>query len=175
VTFLPAGDPWRKSRDPDRSVTPVHHRLAMLRLALRGNRKFVIDDRELHRAGPTYTIDTLRELHAEGRAPVTMILGTDAIASLPEWREAEAILDLCTIAIARKPADLPGTEGGPDAIDTFRHRYPHASVVIIESLPPTYISSTLIRERIRSGQPVRYLAPDPVLRYIGQQGLYEQQ
>ena len=164
VLFLPAGDPYRKT-DPTRAapegvrvVSAAHHRREMLRLALRGNPHFALDDRELHRPGPTYTIDTLRELHAEGHRDLILILGSDALADLPNWREPQAVVDLARIRVAPKP-------GSPGGLITH-----HASR--ITSMPPLAVSSTLIRARVAAGLPIRYLVPPAVESYIAAHGLY---
>jgi nicotinate-nucleotide adenylyltransferase len=152
VVFLPAGEPWRKATRP---VTPAEHRLAMVRLAVEGNPNFEVDDREVRRPGPTYTVETLEALRAEGLHNLLFILGSDAIADLPNWKHPERITELARIVVARKAADgdLP-TE------------YP------IVGMPSLAISSTEVRARVVAGKPIRYLVPDAVERYIREHNLY---
>jgi nicotinate-nucleotide adenylyltransferase len=155
VLFLPAGEPYRKAT---RAVSPAHHRLAMTRLAIESNPHFALDDREVIRAGPSYTIDTLEELRAEGYTNLVLILGADAIADMPHWKQPERIADLATIAIAPKSENVPGVSLPPNA--TF------------VNMPLVPISSTVIRTRAAANQPIRYLVPDAVDAYIQQHGLY---
>jgi nicotinate-nucleotide adenylyltransferase len=156
VLFLPAGDPYRKAT---RAVSPAHHRLAMTRLAIESNPHFALDDREVIRAGPSYTIDTLEELRAEGYTNLVLILGADAIADMPHWKQPERIADLATIAIAPKSENVPGVSLPPNA--TF------------VNMPLVPISSTVIRTRAAANQPIRYLVPDAVDAYIQLHGLYK--
>jgi nicotinate-nucleotide adenylyltransferase len=152
VVFLPAGEPWRKAT---RAVTPPEHRLAMVRLAVERNPRFEVDDREVRRAGPTYTVETLEALHAEGLDNLLLILGSDAVADLPNWNQPGRIAELARIVVARKGAagDRP-TE------------HP------IVEMPALAISSTEVRARVAAGKPIRYLVPDAVERYIHDHNLY---
>ena len=99
VYFMPAGDPWRKAGS---GVTSSSHRLAMTHLAIADNPGFHLDEREVERIGPTYTVDTLRELHAQGMDDVVLILGSDALADMPAWREPDVITALARLAVAPK-------------------------------------------------------------------------
>ena len=155
VRLLPAGDPWRKA---DRGVTPAAERLAMTRLAAADDPTFEVDAREVERAGPSYTVDTLRELRAEGETDLVLILGSDALADLPAWREPEAIVALARLAVAAR-ADEPV-------------KAPAGARVTVLAMPPLAVSSTLARERIRAGQPVDDLLPPAVAEYIRARGLY---
>ncbi|MGE0571746.1 MAG: nicotinate-nucleotide adenylyltransferase [Dehalococcoidia bacterium] len=177
VVFMPAGDPWRKTLPgavaaavPARQVTPARQRLAMLRLAVRGNAAFAVDDREVRRKGPTYTSDTLAELQAEGETDVTLLLGSDAVADMRYWHEPGRILELARVAAVVKPGGMPVAE----AVRALAGVVPGAAgrVVEVGSMPPLAISSTLIRERVAAGLPVRYLVPDAVEQYIRTRGLY---
>jgi nicotinate-nucleotide adenylyltransferase len=160
VLFVPAGDPWRKAH---REVTPAHHRVAMTRLCIAGNDDFELDEREVKREGPTYTVDTLRELRGEldVNDEIYFIAGEDALADMPRWREPEQIAMLARIAVAPRrdapmPEDLPFDVGDLRRID----------------MPLIEISSTELRERAKSGLSLRYLVPDAVNAYICEQGLY---
>ena len=152
VVFVPARDPYRKA---DRDVSSARHRLAMVRLAIVGNPAFTIDERELRREGPTYTVDTLEELSAEGHEQIVLILGADAVADMPHWKHPDRIRELATLAIA--PQD-PQPAGPPGQL--------------IVDMPPLSISSTLIRGRVAAGRPIRYLTTESVARYIAGHGLY---
>ncbi|MEZ4480488.1 MAG: nicotinate-nucleotide adenylyltransferase [Dehalococcoidia bacterium] len=117
VVFVPAGDPWRKTLPgavaaavPSRQVTPARQRLAMLRLAVRGNPAFSVDDREVRRKGPSYTSETLSELQAEGVTDVTLLLGSDAVADMRYWHEPSRILEMARVAAVVKPGGMPVAE-----------------------------------------------------------------
>jgi nicotinate-nucleotide adenylyltransferase len=158
VVFMPAGDPWRKTaaESAPRDVSPAGHRLAMTRLAIEGNSAFRLDDREARRDGPTYTVDTLRELHEDGYRNIVLILGADALDDLPNWQSPAEIRALATLAVA------PRDESGPA----------RATGVVTIDMPPLAISSTHIRERVAAGKPIRYLVPPVVETYIVEQQLY---
>ena len=160
VTFLPAGDPWRKStRSGVRAgVSPAHHRVAMTELAVADNPAFAIDDRETRRGGPTYTADTLEELHAEGHAEIVLILGADALDDLPNWHEPERIRSLATIAVAPRAGSTAPIQSPFVALD----------------MPPVTISATDLRHRVRSSKPIRYMVPAAVEAYISEHGLYRE-
>ncbi|MCK9518710.1 MAG: nicotinate-nucleotide adenylyltransferase [Dehalococcoidia bacterium] len=170
VVFLPAGDPWRKTgtvaspgspvpATEARQVTPAAHRVAMTRLAVASNPHFTIDEREVRRAGPSFTVETLQELHAEGHRELVLALGADALADLPNWKEPERIAELATLAVAPKPGSPVPAASAP------------AHVVV--DMPPLAINSTMIRARVAAGLPIRYLVPGDVERYIREHRLYE--
>jgi nicotinate-nucleotide adenylyltransferase len=152
VVFIPAGDPYRKT---EREVSSVHHRLAMIRLAIADNPAFAIDEREMRREGPTYTVDTLEELRAEGHEHIVLVLGADAVTDMPHWKHPGRIRELATLAVAPQDEQQPA---------------PPWNLVV--DMPPLSISSTLIRGRVAAGKPIRYLVPDSVARYIAEHGLY---
>jgi nicotinate-nucleotide adenylyltransferase len=159
VLFTPAGDPWRKAH---REVTPAIHRLAMARLAVGDNDAFVVDDCEITREGPTYTVDTLRQLRE--RRPEDdffLVLGEDALADVPVWKEAVSLPELATVAAAPRR----GTEMPPLPFDPSR--------VVRIDMPGIDISSTDLRERARRGESLRYFVPDAVAAYIEANRLYQ--
>lgn len=162
VCFMPAGDPWRKA---GRGVTAAAHRLAMTNLAIAGNPHFFLDEREIERIGPTYTVDTLRELHAEGMDDLILILGSDALADMPAWREPDVITALARPAVAPK-----GGDAGEQAWLAAQVGLDTPPLVV--DMPPVPVSSTLVRERVRAGKAVRYFVPDAVEAYIREHGLY---
>jgi nicotinate-nucleotide adenylyltransferase len=183
VVFLPAGDPYHKhaAAPADHEPTAAEHRLAMLRLAVADNDRFVVDDRELRREGPSYTVDTLSEIAAEGNPDLTLVIGSDSLGDFPFWKEPQRILALARIAIATKPSEL-GDGGAP----AFRARRtpdsPGAPADLVSRLtkqsfqlrtmPQVAISSTIIRARVRDRLPIRYLVPDAVESYIREHRLY---
>ncbi len=162
VRFMPAGDPWRKA---GRDVSSPTHRLAMTNLAIAGNPHFDLDEREVERIGPTYTVDTLRALHAQGLDDIVLILGSDALADMPAWREPDVITVLARLAVAPKGADQ--SEQAWLAAQAGLREPP-----IPVDMPPLPVSSTLVRERVRARLPIRYLVPEAVEEYIRLHGLY---
>jgi nicotinate-nucleotide adenylyltransferase len=192
VLFMPAGHPYRKGREKDsglrtqtrekdsglrtqdqppaplRGITPAEHRVAMARLAIAGNPYFVLDDRETRRPGATYTVDTLEELSNE--QGIVLILGSDAVADLPNWKDPARILALATIVVALK--DTPPGADPPASIALPSVLSPQSSVLSTVSMPRLGISSTLIRDRVAAGLPIRYLVPEAVEAYIREHGLY---
>lgn len=165
VLFVPAGDPYRKTGTDTaenrragvvaaRAVTPGLSRLEMVRLAIAGNVHFEADPREVGRPGSSYTVETLRELRAEGHKDIVLVLGSDAAADLPNWREPEEIQRLAQIVVAEKE---PGAGTG---------RFERVDMPLLR------ISSTEVRARVAAGQPIRYLVPEAVREYIEREGLY---
>ncbi|HEX6032353.1 MAG TPA: nicotinate-nucleotide adenylyltransferase, partial [Tepidiformaceae bacterium] len=152
VVFLPAGDPWRKAH---RVISPATHRVAMTGFAIAGNPAFSLDAREVGREGPTYTVDTLEELRAQGHESIVLVLGADALADMPNWKAPDRIRALATLAVAARDE----SEGLA------------ASGTVRIAMPAVEISSTMIRERVRSGRSIRYLVPDTVRQYIEKSGL----
>lgn len=166
VLFVPAGDPYRKTgtATPEnaraapptgrRAVTPGPLRAEMVRLAVAGNPAFAVDEREVLRPGPSYTVETLEALRAEGWGELVLVLGSDAAADLPNWREPERVRALARVVVAEKPGTP--VPAGFERVE----------------MPPLGVSSTLIRERVRAGKPVRYLLPEAVEAFIVARGLY---
>jgi nicotinate-nucleotide adenylyltransferase len=162
VLFIPAGDPWRKAH---REITPADHRVAMLRLAVEGNDAFGISDLELTRSGPTYTADTLEALAGERLDDAFwFILGADALADLPNWREPERIVRHALLAVAPREAQ---------EVNVAALNMPAlAGRIVSFTCPRLDTSSTEIRERAAAGRSLRYLVPDAVREYIESQALY---
>jgi nicotinate-nucleotide adenylyltransferase len=160
VLLIPAGDPWRKA---DREITRAALRLEMVRLAAAGNASFEVDDREVRREGATYTVDTLRELRAELDADddLFLVLGEDALADLPNWKQPEALAEYATIAVApREGVEVPPTlPFDPAAIERI-------------DMPYLDVSATDLRRRARLGRSLRYLVPEAVREFIEDRGLY---
>jgi nicotinate-nucleotide adenylyltransferase len=165
AVFLPAGDPWRKTGSApgppqltNRTVTPATHRLEMTRLATRDNPRFRVDDREVRREGPSYTVETLEELQREGHRSLVLVIGDDALADLPNWEQPVRIRKLATLAVARK--------AGASRLATGNSR------LTTVDMPLLVVSSTEIRARVAAGRPIRYLVPAAVEAYIAEHHLY---
>ncbi|HWO73631.1 MAG TPA: nicotinate-nucleotide adenylyltransferase [Dehalococcoidia bacterium] len=158
VLFIPAGDPWRKAH---RHVSAARHRVEMVRLAIEDNPAFELDEREVRRQGPTYTVDTLHELRRDYPLDeLFLLLGEDALADLPFWRDPEGIAAAARIVVAPRagvaPSELPFDSGRIVHID----------------MPRLEISSTDLRARASTGRSLRYLVPSSVEAYIRENRLY---
>jgi nicotinate-nucleotide adenylyltransferase len=166
VVFSPAAQNPLKPPGDD-GLTKPDTRLALLRLAVENDGRFSVDAHELRKGGPSYTIDTLRRYRE--RYPETelyFLLGADAAATLPQWKEIAAYRDLCTLAVYPR-ADAPDFSAGlPPQLAGLDLRWEY---VPLECWP---VSSTMVRRRLREGKPVRYYVPDAVADFIHQQGLY---
>jgi len=162
VVFVPTGDPWQKS---DRVVSPAEHRYLMTVVATASNPRFTVSRVDIDRNGPTYTIDTLRDLHAERPDDdLYFITGADALADIFTWRSPEDLFALAQfVGVTR-----PGHEMDPETLASI----PADRVTMVE-IPALAISSTDCRERTRRGEPVWYLVPDGVVQYIVKHHLYE--
>lgn len=168
VRFIPAAvSPLKQDSPP----TEAKHRVEMVRLAIGGNAHFRLDERELRRVGPSYTVDTLAELKSESpEAELVFIMGADSLADLSAWREPERICQLAFLAIA-----LRGGQPAPD-LDQLRRYLPPDQVVSAAEhllhLPQLEISSTDIRQRVHAGKTIRYQVPAAVEAYIAATKLY---
>jgi nicotinate-nucleotide adenylyltransferase len=166
VLFIPAGIPPHKANEEEPGVA---HRLEMCRLAIRGDEsRFELSELEVRRAGPSYTVDTLEELRTTTPdSELFLILGGDIAAGLPRWHRVERVLELATAVVAeRRGTPRSSIE---DALVTVRA----GERAQFFPMPPIGLSSTMIRERARSGQPIKYLVPDSVDTYIQQHSLYQ--
>jgi nicotinate-nucleotide adenylyltransferase len=164
VTLIPARVPPHK---PVEDEPGAEHRLELCRLAIEGDERFDVSDIEVVRDGPSYTVDTLEELHSSApENELFLIVGGDIAAGLPGWYRPEQVLSLATLAVARRRGTsraavaraLRSLAGGERA-RFFR-------------MPRIGISSTMLRDRVRAGQPIKYYVPDPVERYIHRHRLY---
>ena len=165
VMLIPARIPPHKPVDDEPGV---EHRLEMCRLAIGGDeRRFEVSDLEARRDGPSYTVDTLEELHS--RMPDTelfLIVGGDIAVGLPGWHEPERVLSLATPAVAERP----GT--GRAAVERAMEQLQGGQRARFFDMPEIGISSTMLRDRVRAGGPTRYLMPDAVRSYIDRHDLY---
>ena len=166
VLLVPVHEPPHKETSGDPGVEA---RVALCEAAVAGDERLGVSRAEADVPGRSFTVDTLNRLHdARPEDQLTFIVGGDMAASLPEWREPQAILELCTIGAAAR--DGVGREELLERLDT---ELPGAADRIrFFDMPRIDISSTLIRRRVAAGQPVRYLVPDAVAAQIEREGLY---
>ena len=179
VLWLPSGSPGHR----DSPVARARDRLAMLKLAIAGGARYRIDDGELGRSEPTYTVNSLTRLRAGvgTSQPLVLILGSDSFLSLPTWLRWRDLLVLAHIAVASRPGHPLGESGTePDlaAEITRRAAAPAqlaasaAGKIVSFDMPPTDISSSAIRSALDAGQDTHHLLPAAVLAYIQSQHLY---
>ncbi len=158
LRWIPVGHPWQKAR----RLASAADREAMVRLAIAGEPRFVLDRSELRRSGISYTLDTVRELvlAAPGDERV-LILGQDQYSGLHTWRDWRELLGLVTLAIANRPGAVP-------TVNPQVAQVAHQTVL----LPMMDISSTEVRRRVAAGESIADLVPEAVAGYIEQRRLY---
>jgi nicotinate-nucleotide adenylyltransferase len=165
VLFTPVATPPHKDAERDPGAGD---RLELCRLAIAGDERLDVCDLEVRRGGPSYTVDTLRELHA--RTPeddLTFIVGGDIGLGMPSWHEPEAVLGLARLAVAERSG-----AGREDVVKRLAERFPDAPPPVFFDMPRLDISSSLIRRRVAQGLPIRYLVPDSVAEHIARGRLY---
>ena len=179
IRFIPCGMPPHREAP---HATP-QQRLEMARLAVQGNSAFMLDEREIHRPGPSYSADTLADLRAElgWEAPLCLIVGADAFLGLETWHEWRRLFDLAHIVVASRAGALDGPSM-PDALQAefaARLRQGGAALrqapcgaVVPFAMTALDISASRIRQAVARGESVRYLLPDAVLDYIQRHNLY---
>mgnify|MGYP001306783493 FL=1 len=161
VLFVPAGEPPHKRRG---SLSPAKHRLAMTRLAVRGNPAFGVCTLETRRRGASYTADSLRALaSATPRAHWHLLMGADMFATFDTWHEPDEIARLAVLVVALRPG-VPARRG--------TRRVRGGRKVIWLTNPGLEVSSSALRARAARGMGLRYLVPDSVARYATRHGLY---
>jgi nicotinate-nucleotide adenylyltransferase len=160
VVFVPTGQPWQKS---ERAVTPPEDRYLMTVIATASNPRFSVSRVDIDRGGPTYTVDTLRDLRLERGPEVDFffITGADALGQIFSWRDADELVEMAHFVGCTRP--------GHTLIDPG---LPLGKASLVE-IPALAISSTACRERVRRGEPVWYLVPDGIVQYINKRGLYQ--
>lgn len=170
ILFMPAGQPPHK---PGLEITPAEQRLEMVQLAIAGNDRFMVDRREIDRAGPSYTVDTLEDLRAarvaEGASPdLTLVLSAEAFLGLMTWREPRRVMELARVVVAPR-------DGYPDAGPAFlaEHLPDLADRATFLDGPRLRLSASELRARAAAGRSLRYLVPDAVAAYIGDHALYQ--
>jgi nicotinate-nucleotide adenylyltransferase len=164
VMLIPARIPPHK---PVEDEPGAEHRLELCRLAVRGDDRMRVSAIEIEREGPSFTVDTLAGLHEfEPDSELFLIVGGDVAAGLPRWREPDRVLELATLAVAKRRGTARATVdialaglGGAQRTEFFR-------------MPRIGVSSTMVRRRVRAHQPIKYLVPDGVAHYIDEHRLY---
>ena len=161
VVFVPTGQPWQKQQ---RVVSSAEDRYLMTVIATASNPRFWVSRVDIDRDGPTYTIDTLRDLRKElPDADLFFITGADALSDIFTWRDADELFDLAHFVGCTRP--------GFTMDHSTLSGLPEDKVTIIE-IPALAISSTDCRKRRMRGEPVWYLVPDGVVQYIAKHHLY---
>jgi nicotinate-nucleotide adenylyltransferase len=158
VVFVPTGEPWQKT---DRQVSAAEDRYLMTVIATASNPSFTVSRADIDRDGPTYTIDTLTEMHETyPDAELFFITGADALEQILSWHKVDEMFEYAHfIGVTRPGYRLNG------------EHLPGGSVTLVE-VPAMAISSTGCRDRVAAGEPVWYLVPDGVVQYISKRGLY---
>jgi nicotinate-nucleotide adenylyltransferase len=162
VVFVPAGQPWQKS---DQVVTAAEDRYLMTVIATASNPRFTVSRVDIDRDGPTYAVDTLRDLSAKygDKADLFFITGADVLSKILSWKDADRLFGLAQfIGVTRPGFQLSDAHLPDDA------------PVNLVPVPAMAISSTDCRNRVAAGQPIWYLVPDGVVQYITKHHLYRQ-
>lgn len=158
VVFVPTGQPWQKA---GKRVAPAEDRYLMTVIATASNPRFTVSRVDIDRPGPTYTLDTLRDLKAQRpESDLFFITGADALAQILGWKGVDQLWELAQFIGVTRPGHVLSDEGLP------------ADRVRLEEVPAMSISSTDCRRRVNRGEPVWYLVPDGVVQYIAKYGLY---
>jgi nicotinate-nucleotide adenylyltransferase len=159
VVFVPTGQPWQKD---DRKVSPSEDRYLMTVIATASNPRFSVSRIDIDRGGPTYTIDTLRDLRAEGgdEAELFFITGADALAQIMSWQDVNELFALAHFVGVTRPGHRLTGDGLPE------------DKVSLVEVPALAISSTDCRQRVANGEPIWYLVPDGIVQYIAKRRLY---
>jgi nicotinate-nucleotide adenylyltransferase len=160
---IPTGQAWHKTRQ----LTPAHHRLAMTRLAFEGMQGVVVDEREISRTGPSYTVDTLRELQGEyPGSKLYLVMGEDQARAFTTWRDWQQIAKLAIICVAAR-AHSAGATG------QFNEEIAAGVYVHQLQMPPNPVSATQIRQQLADNQSASALVFESVARYIASHHLYQ--
>ena len=156
VVFVPTGQPYQKQ-----NATPGEHRYLMTVIATASNPMFTVSRVDIDRGGPTYTIDTLRDLRAERPdAELFFITGADAVEQILDWKNIDELWSLAHFVAVSRPGHTLTVSNLPQ------------QVVSLLEVPALAISSTDCRARVGRGFPVWYLVPDGVVQYISKYHLY---
>ncbi|HEX2772465.1 MAG TPA: nicotinate-nucleotide adenylyltransferase [Micromonosporaceae bacterium] len=159
VVFVPSGVPWQKG---DVIVSPAEDRYLMTVIATASNPRFQVSRVDIDRKGPTYTVDTLRDLRAEygPKTQLFFITGADALEKILSWKDTDQMFELAHFVGVTRPG-----------FELSAAHLPAETVSLVD-VPAMAISSTNCRERVAAGKPVWYLVPDGVVQYIAKRGLY---
>ena len=180
VKFIPAAVPPLKSQPSASAID----RCAMVQLAIANNPDFKLDERELKRTGPSYTLDTLCSLRSElsEQDSLVLFIGSDAFKQFNRWHQWQEIIRLCHIALVARPDSEVSTGLDPELVTFLQDHFTKnamdlqsatAGLITMQAITSLTISSSAIREQLTNQQSARYLTPDCVLDYIAQHGLYE--
>jgi nicotinate-nucleotide adenylyltransferase len=176
LRFIPAGDP--PHRDPPR--VDALRRLELVRAAVADQAGFVVDDREVRRQGPSYSVLTLAELRAEWpRVPLCLVVGMDAFLGLPTWHRWRELLELAHVVVAPRPGWVVPTTGEVGALLAERRSFDAAELhvalagrILVQPVTQLEISSTELRDLLAAGHDPRYLVPDPVRALLHAKRMY---
>ncbi len=168
ILFMPAGQPWLKLNNAN-AISPVQHRLEMVRLGIAGNPRFKLSTIEIERPGPTYTVDTIAQLQSQlGEGDEAFfILGWDNLSQLPQWHQPSRLIEICRL-VAVPRVDFPL----PDLASLEKELPGISQKVILFDAPRIDINASEIRRRAAQGLAISGLVPEPVERYIKEHGLY---
>jgi len=158
VVFVPTGRPWQKA---ERQVSAAEHRYLMTVVATASNPSFWVSRVDIDRPGPTYTVDTVRDISAlRPGAELFFITGADALQAILSWKDADELFTMCHLVGVTRPGYHLSSE-----------HLPSDSVTLLD-VPAMAISSSAVRDRVRAFRPAWYLVPDGVVQYIGKYALY---
>ncbi|MGI5880318.1 MAG: nicotinate-nucleotide adenylyltransferase [Syntrophomonadaceae bacterium] len=167
VIFMPAARPPHKELN---SILSRNHRYRMVCLAIEDNQAFIISDLEMQRPGNSYTIDTIDYfISQQPQDSFYFIMGMDSLLSMHSWKDIARLSTLCQFIVVTRPnyvldLDMPSLQQLPQQLWDNLH---------IMAIPGVDISSTDIRQRVREGQPIKYLLPAQVEQYVNDHGLYQ--
>jgi nicotinate-nucleotide adenylyltransferase len=165
---------WTVTPDPphkqDQMITPLEHRLAMVKLAIQDNPLFELSDIELNRPGPHYTVDTIHLLAKQNpQAEIVPIIGGDSLQDLPTWHDPQELVYAAHwVGVMRRPGEEPNLNELESELPGITSKVHYVNAPLLE------IASREIRNRVAAGQPYRYYLPVPVFHYINDHHLYKQ-
>jgi nicotinate-nucleotide adenylyltransferase len=161
VVFVPTGQPWQKGT---KEVSPAEDRYLMTVIATASNPRFQVSRVDVDRGGPTYTVDTLRDMRAAygPKAELFFITGADALEKILSWKDTDAMFELAHFVGVTRPGF------------SLTDQHLPADTVSLVQVPAMAISSTDCRARVAAGKPVWYLVPDGVVQYIAKRRLYRE-
>ncbi len=165
VVFAPTRQPPHKLGNP---ITPIEHRLEMVRLAIAANPRFILSRVDVDREGPTYTVDTIRLLRQQWGEGIDLyfIMGLDSLANILTWHAPDQLIQLCQFAVFNRPGFTVDLNALDAKLPGLRAR------VIMLSSPALDIAASDLQQRVRAGQSIRRLVPAAVAAYIAKHQLY---
>jgi nicotinate-nucleotide adenylyltransferase len=161
VVLIPSGQAPHK---PHTEIAPSEDRLAMCRRAVEHVTGFEVDDREIRRPGPSFTIQTVRQLKQEGWDEVRWLIGADMLNTLPTWHQPAALIQEARLLVMARPGWTFDWDSLGPQFQTLREQ--------VVQVPQIDISATEIRQRVRAGLPINFLTPPAVCQYIHDRKLY---